>query len=224
MSTLIEIATRRERQLEWYRGDARARNFFLSEANWTYDGDEHVEARDPLPVVVMGHNAGAGNGATQARLSGSEKRWRANCAKLAAGFGEGDKQGHFVLAELSPLGGSLATHELRATYGDLESVFAAGAEVNRAIIAYHRPKVIFQAGLNEHDLAIVSGLYGLRFVDTVMRPDHPTHTLLKFYVMADMTPWLAVRHFSSWGFSNRDVEAIREYAQMVVTIVAEGAH
>jgi hypothetical protein len=210
-----------ERGIKWWLSDPNASNFrFAQDVNWTYDGHQHVEAVDPLPVIVMGFNNGDGNGATPTRLSGSELRRRTQSNKLAAGFGDGQNQGRYVLAELIPLH-SLTKGELKKKYGgDLEPAFAAGADMNRAVIAHHRPKIIFQAGITGTDLAIVSQLYGLTFVDSSTRPNHPTHTLLKLYLMADGTPWLAFRHFASYGFSDRDLEAIRDYARMVMATLA----
>jgi hypothetical protein len=215
MSTLTEIDAARGRLAEWHRTDPKAISFPLGPVNWTYDGDLHIEAVDRLPVIVMGFNAGAGNGATATRLSGSEKRWRTRCTKLAAGFGDGIHAGRYVLAELILLG-SFDKAELRSKYGDLRPAFAAGADINRAVIAYHHPKIIFQTGIDDNDLVTISALYGLKFVGSKPRPAYPAHKLLKHYEMADGTPWLAIMHFARMGFSNRDIEAIRDYARTVV--------
>ena len=211
MGTLADIEAARRRLADWHGSDAKAKDCVLGRVNWTYRGDERVEAIDRLPVVVMGFNAGAGNGATATRLSPGEKRWRTNCSKIAAGIGDEPNQGRFVLAELIPLA-SFNERELVERYGRLERAFQAGADVNTAVIAYHEPKVIFQTGINPGHLAIVEPLYGLTFKAAVSRPGHPSHTLLRHYEMPDGRPWLATMHFATVGFSTIDMDAIRRFS------------
>jgi hypothetical protein len=216
VSTLADIDAARLRLAEWHQSDEKAKHLPLGEVNWTYEGDRHVEAIDRFPAIIMGFNAGSGNGATSTRPSRSEVNWRTKCTKLAAEFGDGSNRGRFVLAELILLG-SFNQRELYASYGDLEPAFTAGADINLAVIAYHQPRIIFQTGINDRDLTIVARLYGLTFIGSQSRPDHPSHTLLRHYEMEGGTPWLAVMHFARMGFSNKDMEAIQAYARTVVT-------
>jgi len=198
MATLDEIAS----ALEELRRELRSQGLSVSlgEVNWTYDHDsKHVPATKPAGAVVMGFNAGAGG-------VGSEARWRGKCDKLTSGI-----PGGYMLAELVLIS-SFNIAELRTAHGDVDELIRQCSAVNRAVIGHHKPKVIFQTGF-DHALA-VEKTYGLMPVGerSVRRPEHPSHTLLKHYVLPDRTPWLAIRHPSSIGFSNRDIEAIRTYA------------
>jgi hypothetical protein len=83
--------------------------------------------------------------------------------------------------------------------------------VNLAVIAHHQPRVIIHTGFEE--LTAIKRVYGLKEqTGPVMRPSHPTHTLLRHFEMPDGTPWLSIKHPSSWGFSNEDIGAISAYA------------
>lgn len=170
----------------------------LGQVNWTYDADgKHIEAVTPAEVIVMGFNAGGGG-------TGSEGKWKRNCEKLSEGF-----KG-FVLAELI----LIASHNvsaLKQAHGSLPSLIHACSNVNKAIIAHHRPKVILHTGFVE--IEAVKSAYGLvEKAERQRRPTHDTHTLLRHFIMPDGTPWLTIKHPSSMGFSNRDVSAIRNYA------------
>ena len=116
-----------------------------------------------------------------------------------------------MLAELVLIS-SFNIAELRAAHADVDALIRQCSAVNRAVIAFHKPQVVLQTGF-DHSEAVQSA-YGLvpAIEERVSRPMHQTHTLLKRYAMPDRTPWLAIRHPSSMGFSNRDIEAIRGYA------------
>ena len=172
----------------------------LGEVNWTYDREgKHTQAVIPAGAIVMGFNAGAGG-------SGSEARWRTKCDKLTMGI-----SGGYMLAELVLIS-SFNIADLRAAHGRADALIRQCAAVNLAVIAHHRPKVILQTGFDDSEA--VQDSYGLVVagLERAYRPAHPTHTLLKHYVMPDQTPWLAIRHPSSMGFSNSDIAAIRSYA------------
>jgi hypothetical protein len=209
MTTLADVAAARARLAEWFLSSPETSGFRPPDVNWTYDGDKHVEAVEREAVIVIGFNAGAGKGATETRISPGEKAWRTHCERLTGGFCT-----RFVLSDLIPLG-SHNEKELRIRLPDLGPAFAAGADVNHVVIAYHQPKLIFQIGLNDPNE--VSRFYGLKLVSSRQRPAHPTHVLLRHYEMADGTPWIAIMHFARPGYSNMDREAIREYAKGILS-------
>jgi hypothetical protein len=205
-TTLEDIDAARSRWPEWYPP-----NPTVIDVNWTYDGERHIRALNPLEVIVMGFNPGAGKRAKEGQISPSERAWKTRCNHLTEGFCD-----DFVLAELIPQPSS-NQGELRMEHGDLHQALVAGADVNHAVIQHHRPrlKLIFQVGIGGLDE--VSDLYGLKFQHEGFRPKQTGQILFKHYQMKDNgIPWIALRHFNSRGFSNLDRCAVREFAKTIV--------
>jgi hypothetical protein len=171
----------------------------IGDVNWTYDVSGcRVDATQQAGVIVMGFNAGSGG-------RGSEMRWKGECERLTA-----DIEGGYMLAELILIS-SHDIGDLRQRQLDVGRLIARCAAVNMAVIAYHRPRVILQTGLGYLDA--ISAAYGLKRVVEVPRPDHPRDRLLRHHLMSDGTPWLSIKHPSSFGFSRLDLEAIRSYVR-----------
>jgi hypothetical protein len=183
----------------------------LGNVGWVYEGDRHVPAIERQAVVMMGFNPGAGRGATADKLAPGEKAWRTRCNRLTCGFCE-----KLVYAELITVA-SLNKKELRKSLIDFGAAFRDGATINGSIIAHHKPDIIFQAGLDAGDMALIGPLYKLHFMGKKPRPDHPSHDLLHHYEMGDdKTPWLAFIHFAARGFSNKDRDGIRDFAATIL--------
>jgi len=186
-------------------------NVPIGDVNWTYgvDGgrDTHLPATKKADVIMMGLNPGAGNGVAKGEMSKSERSWRTRCEKLTGRSGD-----QIVFAELIHES-TLNERELSAKYGgDLRPVFTKAAEINLAVIAFHRPNIIYQMGIN----APISDLYGLSPAgETVMRPLHPNEPLLRPFKMEDGAAWLSIRHLSAFGFSIKDRDEIRAYAARI---------
>lgn len=181
----------------------------LGSPNWTYGTgdrrDEHVLALEPCDVIFMGFNPGSGDHAEVPRMSRSERSWRTRCSRLAR-----TEPHRIVFAELI----CLPTHT-QAVLGDLDNLMRlmkACLEVNQAIIAFHKPKIVFQSGISAHHLSIITNLYDLTLRDTLPRKTG-NGVLLHEFSMPDATPWIAFRHFASPGFSNADREQIQNYAE-----------
>jgi hypothetical protein len=183
----------------------------LGHVGWVYEGDRHVPAVERQKVIMMGFNPGAGRGATQDKLSLSERMWRTRCNKLTHGFCCKP-----VFAELI----HISTSNKKALYeklGELQSAFNFAARINNDVISYHKPNIIFQAGLNANDTSIFGPMYNLTYVDKVSRPKHATHDLLHHYKLDDGTPWISFIHFARFGFSNNDRDHIRDYATSILS-------
>jgi hypothetical protein len=119
-------------------------------------------------------------------------------------------QGKRVLAiDLDPQ----ASRSISLGLGPMQiRAFSAGACVNKAVIAYHRPKLIFEVGLS--DLTVIAPLYGLEPVCTEPRPAYPGHVLFRHYRMSDGTPWIALVHFNGRpGLLNTERCTVRQYAR-----------
>ncbi len=196
MSSLSDIASARDALTEDLRRLGVREEVGL--VNWTYGAaGERIEAAERAEAIVMGLNPGAGGG-------GSEARWRTRCKALTEGL-----SANFMLAELV----LVDTHDvgvLKAKY-DVGNLIDRCAALNKAIIGFHQPRFIFQTGFDFLDRIVKA--YDLELLGFEPRPQHPTHTLLKHYRMRDSdTAWISIKHPSSMGFSNADIEAIRRYA------------
>ncbi len=91
----------------------------------------------------------------------------------------------------------------------------ASVRLNSAIISFHKPKVIFQTGLDAATVAMVERLYGLRHEKSIARQTQTSQALGHVYRMANGTPWIIFRHFASYGFSSLDRETIQQCARDV---------
>jgi hypothetical protein len=103
---------------------------------------------------------------------------------------------------------------LRARVGDFDRYLEFCANLNRVMIDFHRPKIIFQPGLGWSGDAVK--YYDLRHRGTVRRTEK-SGRLLEHYETPDGIPWLTTAHWtSSRGFSKRDQDDIKAYASQLV--------
>lgn len=210
MTTLGDIDVAYAKLKEWRDSDPETRSEKLASINWTYDGDKHIEATEHHDLIVMGFNPGAGNGATAEKLSPGEKRWRTNCERISAGLFDG-----FVLAELIPISSS-SQFVLERGFGKFDQLICAGAPVNISVIKYHKPRLILQVGIGS--LNSIMKYYSLADLNIdVRRPFRACEILLRHLQMEDGTPWIAIRHFNSHGFSTDDRLKVREYLNGIMS-------
>jgi hypothetical protein len=204
MATLADIAAAQEWLGARLAADPKTRNDEPAQVNWTYAGDDHVEAKQPLEALFMGLNPGAGHGATPSKISPSERRWRTNCQKIADGRFNG-----FVLSELIAIA-TESQSELVSRFGGLEDLIRLCALVNQKVIEFHKPKIVFQVGLGNLD--VVACCYGLTDAGEEVFRANKTQILLKLYSQTRTgIPWVAIKHFSSFGFSKNDRAGIRDF-------------
>ncbi|MEI9903717.1 MAG: hypothetical protein WDN06_06805 [Asticcacaulis sp.] len=201
--TLEDIAAAEAELSLWYQRHAMELSCLpFGEVNWTYDGDAHVKATTPLKTIVMGINPGDGNGAKTSGISPSERTWRTRCVKLT-----GRSPSEIEFSELV----SIPTKKI-ATLKDasftIETALEASRRTNEAIIAFHKPKVIYQPGFLTGYLTSVPNLYNLKEKDRRPRANGKG-TLLTAYETPGGIPWF--RHFAAFGFSKRDMEDIQTY-------------
>lgn len=204
MSSLAEIEAASADLAVWHRVNNQGLSPLpFGTVNWTYNGDDHIQAVKPLPAVVIGINPGDGNGATEPGMSRSEARWRSNCSKLS-----GRRPSEIVFAELV----SIPTKRVVDLEGGLTvaNAIEASKRVNTAILEFHRPAVTYQMGFLDGGLAAAISIYELEHVSTVARPEAEGRLLVHYRMPSGMN-WLSVRHFAAPGFSNEDFAAVHRY-------------
>ncbi len=215
MSSLSEIDEAHSALEQFYgrtKGELEINNgLTLGISNWTYgagtDRDLHLPAPQGLPVVFMGFNPGGGDGAQKPGMTRSERTWRTRCSRLAKAH-----PNEIVFAELI----SIPTQRASDLPSDrIEELMGASVRLNSAIISFHKPKVIFQTGLDAATVAMVERLYGLRHEKSIARQTQTSQALGHVYRMANGTPWIIFRHFASYGFSSLDRETIQQCARDV---------
>ena len=178
----------------------------VGDSNWTYAGDDHVEASTALPVVFMGINAGSGNHATTRGMTRSEETWRTRCARLSK-----TAPHRIVFAELI----AVPTH----TVGDLDAIGSAAelmrrsAGLNAAVLAHHDPQIVFQAGLSGQHVELARELYELEPAGEGRRRSKPSQLLFQSYRRPGGKPWIVFRHFAAFGFSTDDAEDVQREAE-----------
>ena len=193
----------------------------IDDVGWYYDDDKHVPAVERQSVIMMGFNPGAGIGATETKLSASEKAWRTRSNGLASGLTP-----RLVYAELIAES-SRDIRTLRSTNRSLVDALALAASSCRRVIAYHKPDLILQAGLDTTAMADVKRLYDLEFVTEKARPANSRHVLFRHYLTPTGVNWISFRHFAAPGFSQNDRDAIRGYATQLrhgKRSIEEGGH
>lgn len=205
MSSLSEIEAARADLASWHDRHNRGLSPLpFGDVNWTYDGDKHVEAVEPLPAIVMGINPGDGNGAAQPGISSSEVRWRTNCSKLT-----GRLPSQIVFAELVCIP-TKRLIDLEAGATSLEAGIRASVRLNNAIIGYHRLRLVYQMGFLDGSLTSAVQAYGLRLITTKMRSNGEGRLLVHYKTPTD-GDWLSIRHFAAPGFSGADFDTIHAY-------------
>lgn len=208
---LEDIRLAHERLDIWYKArvGASSNTLPLGLTNWTYDGDQHVPAIEKRDVIFMGFNAGGGEGSVVPKVGRSERNWRTRCSRLS------NKAAHeIVFTELI----SVPTHNqalLQLNEASAREMMRASAELNQAIIAYHSPSIVYQTGLTQWHLDAVEDIYGLKKRNSRFRLNHPGHRLLVHYDLPDGTPWIAIKHFASPGFSKEDRGEIQVYVSQL---------
>ncbi len=211
MVTPEDIQNARDRLIERQRRDPSLGNHEIGQVNWFYDGDRHIEAREPREIIFFGLNPGGGVARPDGRMCRSERVYKNRCIRLAEVYDDTPVFGELIFTS------SANKTRLRGLFPDLRPAFEAAAAINRLIIAHHNPNLVLQAGIG--DLSVVSELYCLRCVATAYRPAHPTNVLVKHLERTDGRPWLAFMHFATPGLSKADLLAMREN---VVSVMKTG--
>ncbi len=214
---------------DWYDRQKSPSVLSYDLSNWTYDvenKDRHVPARQGAPIIFMGFNPGGGgksktNQAAPVKAiscsdenyvaNRSERAWRTRCSRLAR-----VEPHKIVFTELVVLPtdnqGGLKDH-------DLENLMKRSVALNQAIIKYHNPQVIFQTGITGHHLEMVKSLYGLQPFQNATS-DKPG--LFHSYTLNGI-PWIAFKHFASFGFSAVHSKQIQDHADYMVTCLGRNS-
>lgn len=172
--------------------------------NLAYLNGRGVEAVGPVDAIIMGMNPGEDTSKPNAVSAASEGNWERLCQDFANSVG-----GRWASSEMF-FWSSNNLAVLKQRVGDFSPYLAFCADLNRVMIDYHRPRVVFQPGLGWVPDAIKH--YGLRHKNTVKLARKPGR-LLEHFEMPDGTPWLSTAHWTaSFGFSAADKAEIKSYA------------
>ncbi|MGA0601516.1 hypothetical protein ACO2Q3_12505 [Caulobacter sp. KR2-114] len=181
--------------------------------NIGYADGQPVEAQGPVDVLIMGMNPGEAPHEASGVNKASEERWIRLCGDFAAAVG-----GPWATTEMF-FWSSNNLGALSRRVGDLEPHLQFCAELNRRLIAHHRPKVVLQPGLGWRGMA--ARLYDLRHIRSVTAPattGHKPRRLLEHYVLPDGTPWLSTVHWTgAWGIRDEHLKQMRAYAAAVAS-------
>jgi hypothetical protein len=195
-------------QTKW-RADAGLKECRGYVFNLEYSTGQPALATAPVDVLIVGMNPGEAPERAEGYSKTSERRWLERCQFFADAAG-----GIWATTELV-FWSSKNLNVLKDRVGDLSPYLAWCAGINNALIAFHKPKLIFQPGLGWASYAIEH--YGLRHKRRYHREDGGK-TLIDHYEMPDGTPWLCTPHWTAaFGFSRRDRELIREEASRMLS-------
>jgi len=176
--------------------------------NLEYSTGQPALATTPVDVLIVGMNPGEAPERAEGYSKSSERRWLERCQYFADSAG-----GSWASTELV-FWSSKNLNVLKDRVRDLSPYLAWCADINNALIAFHKPKLIFQPGLAWASYAIPH--YGLTHKRRYHRADGGK-TLIDHYEMRDGTPWLCTPHWTAaFGFSRSDRESIREEASRIV--------
>lgn len=172
--------------------------------NLAYTNGIAGNAVGPVDAIIMGMNPGEDPTRESGVSPASEGNWERLCQSFADAVG-----GRWATSEMF----FWSSHDLKVLkerVGDFEPHLQFCADLNRTMIAYHRPKLVFQPGLGW--AADAAKLYQLEHVATIKSPRRRGR-LIEHYRMPDGTPWLATAHWTaSFGFSGEDKNDIKSYA------------
>ncbi len=176
--------------------------------NLEYSTGLPAMATTPVDVLVVGMNPGEAPERAEGYSKTSERRWLERCQFFADAAG-----GRWATTELV-FWSSKNLNVLKERVRDLSPYLEWCADINKALVAFHKPKLIFQPGLGWASYAVQH--YGLRHNRRYCREDGGK-TLIEHYEMSDGTPWLCTPHWTAaFGFSRRDRELIRDEAARII--------
>ncbi len=176
--------------------------------NLGYATGKPAMALKPVDVLIVGMNPGEAPELSEGYSKTSERRWLERCQFFADAAG-----GTWATTELI-FWSSKDLAVLKARIGDIEPYLAWCAEINKALISFHRPKLIFQPGLGWAQYAMSH--YALKHKGRYRRDD-TSKTLMDCYEMEDGTPWICTPHWTAaFGFSTDDRQKIQTEARRMV--------
>jgi hypothetical protein len=161
-------------------------------------------SEDRVDAIIMGMNPGEAPERDDGVSPASKGNWSRLCQSAADSVG-----GKWTISEMF----FWSSHDLaalRKRVGDFSPYLEFCATQNLVMIAYHRPKVVFQPGLGWLRDAV--RFYNLTKVETIYS-SRRRRRLIEHYCMHDGTNWLCTPHWTaSFGFSGDDMNDIKAYA------------
>jgi hypothetical protein len=204
MATLADIDDAHEAIRERWQADPALTGCLGYVFNLAYVNGSPTNAEGPIDAIIMGMNPGESPERPSGVSKKSEENWKRHCQDFADAVG-----GRWATSELF----FWSSHDLgvlKGRVGEFGPYLEFCADLNRVMIDFHRPKVIFQPGLGWGRDAVEH--YALRHVTTVKSPRRRGR-LLEHYEMPDGTAWLNTAHWTaSFGFSGQDKSDIKAYA------------
>ena len=177
--------------------------------NLGYANGVAEQAVGPVDAIIMGMSPGEDPTRESGVSPASEGNWERLCQSFADAVG-----GRWATSEMF----FWSSHDLkvlRDRVGDFDPYLQFCADLNRTMITYHRPQVVFQPGLGWAADAVRH--YELESVATIQ--SSRGHRLIEHYQMPDGTPWLVTPHWTgSFGFSKEDKAEIKSYAATLAGI------
>jgi len=176
--------------------------------NLEYSTGRAAMATMPVDVLVVGMNPGEAPERPEGYSKTSERQWLERCRFFAEAAGKTWSTTELIFWSSKNL------TELKKRIGDFGPYLSWCADINKALIAFHDPKVVFQPGLGWASYAVPH--YGLRHVNRYRRPGGDK-TLMDHYEMPDGRPWLCTPHWTAaFGFSVADRHFIRDKARRIM--------